>query len=128
MESTEITEDPIGTFVIHFVFGVIVKFPRIAEKFSYPTKSEILKYGILFLVNISTSEIEALVFSSLSFLSVCPTNLEGSPEILSAIKTSLLINSAEDGLIKKFSRFTTCGVTPYKILNKILNDSSVPFD
>jgi hypothetical protein len=53
--------------------------------------------------------------------------LEGSPEILSAITTSLLINSAEDGLIKNSSKFTTLGVTPYKILNKILNDSSVPF-
>ena len=105
-----------------------MKFPRTADTSSYPTKREILKYCILSLVNASTSEIEALVFSSLTFLSVCPTNLEGSPEILSAITTSLLINSAEDGLIKKFSKFITCGDTPYKILNKILNDSSVPFD
>jgi hypothetical protein len=67
------------------------------------------------------------VVSSLNFLIVCPTNLEGSPEILSAITTSLLINSAEDGLIKNSSKFTTWGVTPYKTLNKILNDSSVPF-
>ena len=82
---------------------------------------------MLFLVNGSTSEIEALVLSSLNFWIVCPTNLEGSPEILSAITTSLLINSAEDGLIKNSSKFTTWGVTPYKMLNKILNESSVPF-
>ena len=127
VESTEITDEPTGTFFKLFVFGVIVKFPRTAEVSLYPTKSEILKYCILFLVNGSISEIEALVFSSLNFLIVWPTNLEGSPEILSAITTSLLINSAEDGLIKNSSKFTTWGVTPYRILNKILNDSSVPF-
>jgi len=70
VESTEITSDPIGTFFRLFVLGVIVKLPRTAETSSYPTKSEILKYCILFLVNGSISEIEALVFSSLNFLIV----------------------------------------------------------
>jgi hypothetical protein len=70
VESTEITDAPTETFFRLFVFGVIVKFPRTAEDSLYPTKSEILKYCILFLVNISTSEIEALVFSSLNFVIV----------------------------------------------------------
>ena len=70
VESTEITSDPIETSFKHFVFGVIVKFPRMAEVSLYPTKSEILKYCILFLVNNSTSEIEALVSLSLNFLIV----------------------------------------------------------
>ena len=104
VESTEITEDPIATSSIHFVFGLIVKLPSIAEKSLYPTNSEILKYCLLFLENGSTSEIDALVIVSVDFLMVCPTNLEGSPDILSAIATSLLINSAEDGLIKKSSK------------------------
>ena len=46
------------------------------------------------------------------FRIVCPINLEGSPEILSAITISLLINCADDGLIKNSSRFTTLGFTP----------------
>ena len=112
VESTEITEDAIETFSRHFVFGVIVKLPWTAEISLYPTKSEILKYCLLFLVNGSTSETDALVISSVDFLIVCPTNLEGSPEILSDITTSLLINSADDGLIKNSSKFTTLGVTP----------------
>ena len=94
VESTEITEDPTETFSIHFVFGVIVKLPSIAETSLYPTNNEILKYCLPFLVNDSTSEIDALVISSsmplIDFLIVCPTNLEGFPEILSAIATSLL--------------------------------------
>ena len=67
VESTEITDDPTETFFKLFVFGVIVKFPRTAEVSVYPTKSEILKYCMLFLVNGSISEIDALVFSSLNF-------------------------------------------------------------
>ena len=70
VESTEITEDPIETFSKHFVLGVIAKLPSTDEESLYPTKSEILKYCILFLVNGSTSEIEALVFSSVDFLIV----------------------------------------------------------
>ena len=127
VESTEITEDPTETFSRHFVFGVIVKLPSTAEISLYPTKSESLKYCLLFLVNGSTSDTDALVILSVDFLIVWPTSLEGSPEIISAIATSLLINSAEDGLIKNSSKFTTLGVTPYRMLNKILNDSSVPF-
>ena len=116
VESTGITEDPTETFSRHFVFCVTVKLPSTAEISLYPTKSEILKYCLLFLVNGSTSETEALVILSviplIDFLMVCPTNLLGSPEILSAIATSLLINSADDGLIKNSSKFTTLGVTP----------------
>ena len=59
---------------------------------------------------------------------VCPINLFGSPDILSATTTSLRIYSADDGFIKKFSKSTIFGVIPYKTLNKILNDSSVPLD
>ena len=106
------TEDPISTSSKHFVFGVIVKLPSTAENSLYPTKREILKYWIFFLVNISTSDTDALVMVSVDFLIVCPTNLVGSPEILSATTTSLRINSAEDGLIKYSSKFTTFGVTP----------------
>ena len=106
VDSTLITEDPKETFSRHFVFGVIVKLPWTAEISLYPTKSEILKYCLLFLANGSTSEIDALVISSVDFLIVWPTSLEGSPDILSAITSSLLINSAEDGLIKKSSKFT----------------------
>ena len=94
------------------VFGVIVKLPTTAEESSYPTKSEILWYCLLSLVNGSTSETEALVDSSVDFTIVCPTNLPGSPEIFSTTITSLRINSEDDGLIKKFSKFTTLGVTP----------------
>ena len=89
-----------------------MKLPSTAEISPYPTKREILKYCLLFRVNGSTSEIDALVILSEDFLIVCPTNLEGSPEILSTIATSLLTNSAADGLIKNSSRFTTLGVTP----------------
>jgi len=132
VESTEITEDPTETFSKHFVFGVIVKLPSTAETSLYPTNNEILKYCLLFLVNGSISDIDALVISSvmplIDFLTVCPTNLDGSPDILSAIATSLLINSAEDTLSRNSSKFTTFGVTPYRTLNKILNDSSVPLD
>ena len=41
--------------------------------------------------------------------------------------TSLLKKFEEDGLIKNLSRSITLGVTPYKTLKRILNDSSVPF-
>ena len=112
MESTDITDPPTKTVSRHFVLGVIVKLPSTAENSLYPTKSEILKYCLLFLVNGSTSETDALVIVSVDFLIVWPTNFKGSPEILSAIATSLLTNSEEDGFIKKSSKFTTCGVTP----------------
>ena len=38
------------------------------------------------------------------------------------------MNSAVDGLIKYCSRSMIFGVSLYKTLNNILNDSSVPFD
>ena len=79
-------------------------------------------------MNISTSDTDALVSKSVDLKIDCPTNFEGSPEILSADTTSLLTYSADDGLIRKSSKFTTLGVTPYKTLNKILKDSSVPLD
>ena len=59
---------------------------------------------------------------------VCPINLFGSPDICSATTTSLRIYSDDDGLIRKFSKSIIFGVIPYKTLNKILNDSSVPLD
>ena len=79
---------------------------------SYPIKSESLKYCLFCLVNDSTSDIDADVPVSVSFVIVCPTNLRGFPEIISAIATSLLINLDEDGLTRKSSKFTTVGVTP----------------
>ena len=45
-------------------------------------------------------DIEAVVFSSVDFMRVCPTIFEGSPDINSTIATSLLTQFAEDGLIK----------------------------
>ena len=61
---------------------------------------------------------------------VCPTKFCGSPvdEIKSAMITSLLINSAPEGLIKFPSRSRIVVSTPYNTLNKILTDSSIPFD
>jgi hypothetical protein len=64
------------------------------------------------LVNISTSDTDALVVGSVDLKIDCPTNFDGSPEILSAEITFLLTYCAEEGLIKKFSKFTTFGVTP----------------
>ena len=64
---------------------------------------------------------------SVDFLIVCPTKLAGFPEILSATNNSLLKNSAEEGFGRYCSKSTTVGSTPYSALNKILNDSSVPF-
>ena len=52
----------------------------------------------------------------------------GFPVIASARTISLLIYSADDGLIKNSSKSITFGVSLYKTLNNILNDSSVPFD
>ena len=59
---------------------------------------------------------------------VWPTNLLGSPEICWATTTSLRRYSDDDGLRSKFSKSTIFGVIPYKTLNKIRNDSSVPLD
>ena len=64
----------------------------------------------------------------MDFVIVCPISLFGSPDILSATTTSLRIYSEDDGLIRKFSKSTILGVIPYKTLNNILNDSSVPLD
>ena len=52
------------------------------------------------LLNISTSDTEPCVLTSVDFLTVCPTNLFGSPDILSTTKTSLRVNSAVEGLSK----------------------------
>ena len=59
---------------------------------------------------------------------VCPIKFIGFPESASARTTSLLINSAVDGFIKCCSKSKILGVSLYKTLNNILNDSSVPFD
>ena len=59
---------------------------------------------------------------------VWPTKFIGFPESASARTISLLINSAVDGFIKYCSKSKILGVSPYKTLNNILNDSSVPFD
>ena len=81
-------------------------------------------------MNISTSDTEALVFTSFDLNMVCPTKFCGSPtvEINSATITSLLINSELDGFIKLFSKSNIFASTPYNTLNNILIDSSIPFD
>ena len=90
VESTVITEAPIETVSMFFVLGVILKVPWIVEDSSYPTKSDNLKYCLLFLVNGSISDIAAVVPESVDLVMVCPTNFERSPLITSAIATSLL--------------------------------------
>ena len=128
MLSTVITEDPIDTGFIFDVFGCISNVPSIKSLSSKPTNNPNLKYVLIpDLVNISTSETEACVCKSDAFLIVWPTNLSGSPEILSATTISLLKNSAEDGFGRYCSKSITFGVSPKRTLNKILNDSSVPF-
>ena len=67
---------------------------------SYPIKSDVLKYCLPSLVKGSISDTEALVPESVDFIIVCPTNFFGSPEITSAIATSLLTYWDADGLIK----------------------------
>ena len=57
---------------------------------------------------------------------VCPDSFCGSPDKTSARAISLLTKAAEDGLIRNCSRSMIFGVSPNKILNRILNDSSVP--
>jgi len=89
-----------ATVSIFFVLGVMLKFPWIVEDSSYPIKRDNLKYWLLFLVKGSISDIAAVVPESVDLVIVCPTNFEGSPLITSAIATSLLRYSAEDGLIK----------------------------
>ena len=60
---------------------------------------------------------------------VWPVKFCGSPDpITSATTTSRRINSASDGLIKLPSKSNTLDSTPYNTLNKILTDSSIPFD
>ena len=59
---------------------------------------------------------------------VCPLNFRGSPIIFSATILSLLIYFADDGFTRYSSKSITLGSVSYKTLNKILNDSSVPFD
>ena len=76
----------------------------------------------------SMSETGALVPISSFLNNVCPEIFNISPEITSASITSLLIYFAKDGFIKYSSRLMTFGVTPKTTLNKILIDSSVPFD
>ena len=80
------------------------------------------------LLKISTSDTDPEVVKSVDLVMVCPINLFGSPDICSATTTSLRIYSADDGLIRKFSKSTILGVIPYKTLNKMRNDSSVPLD
>ena len=61
---------------------------------------------------------------------VWPVKFCGSPVgvIKSATMTSLRMNSASDGFIKFPSRSSILDSTPYNTLNKILTDSSTPFD
>ena len=81
-------------------------------------------------LNISTSDTDAFVLVSVDLNIVCPTKFCGSlvDEIKSATITSLLINSAPEGFIKFPSRSRIVDSTPYNTLNKILTDSSIPFD
>ena len=122
------TDDPTDTGFIFAVFGCISKVPSIKSLSSNPTNSPNLKYVLIpDLVNISTSETDAWVARSDAFLIVWPTNLSGSPEILSATTISLRKNSADDGFGKYCSKSITFGTSPYNTLNNILYDSSVPF-
>ena len=66
------------------------------------------------LLKISTSDTDPEVVKSVDFVIVCPINLFGSPDILSATTTSLRIYSEDDGLIRRFSKSTILGVIPYK--------------
>ena len=126
--STVITEDPTDTGLIFAVFGWISNVPSIKSLSSKPTNRPNLKYVLIpDLVNISTSETDAWVSKSDSFLIVWPTSLSGSPDILSATTISLLKNSADDGFGKYCSKSMTFGTSPNNTLNNILNDSSVPF-
>ena len=79
---------------------------------------------------ISTSDTDALVAVSVDLNIVWPVKFCGSPVgvIKSATTTSRRINSASDGLIKLPSKSNTLDSTPYNTLNKILTDSSIPFD
>ena len=79
---------------------------------------------------ISTSDTDALVFISVDLKIVWPVRFCGSPVgvIKSATITSRRINSAPDGLIKLPSKSIIFESTPYNTLNKILIDSSTPFD
>lgn len=82
-----------------------------------------------FLVNISTSETGALVNKSVDLNIVCPTRLDGSfPEMSSDTTTFFLLNLADDGLIRYFSRSKTRASSPYKTLNRTFTDSSTPLD
>ena len=65
---------------------------------------------------------------SVDFTSVWPSRFIGLPDNASARIISLLIYSADEGFTRYSSKSITFGVSLYKILNKILNDSSVPFD
>ena len=132
VESTVITDDPILIVSITLVLPVTSNVPVINSSSLYPTKISKVKYSFIedvpvIPVNTSTSEIEAVVCKSVDLNIVCPCNLRGSPDIFSATILSRLKYFAEDGFTKYFSRSITFGVTPYKTLNKILKDSSVPF-
>ena len=127
--STVITDDPTDTGFIFAVLGCISNVPSIKSLSSKPTNRPNLKYVLIpDLVKISTSDTDAWVAKSDAFLIVWPTNLSGSPEILSATTISLLKNSADDGLGKYCSKSITFGSSPNNTLNSILYDSSVPFD
>ena len=79
-------------------------------------------------VNISTSDTEAVEVVSVDLIIVWPFKFKGSPFSLSATILFLLTYFADDGFIKYSSKSITFGSTSYKALNKILKDSSVPFD
>ena len=85
----------------------------------------------------SISEIAAFISKSRSLLNkvwpvsplskLCPLSFIGFPSINSATQTLLLTYFANDGFINLSSKLINFGVIPYNTLNKILNDSSVPF-
>ena len=79
-------------------------------------------------VNISTSDTEAVEVVSVDLIIVWPFKFKGSPFSLSATILFLLTYFADDGFIKYSSKSITFGSTSYNALNKILKDSSVPFD
>ena len=83
------------------------------------------------------SDIDAFISKSSSLLNnvwpvnpfniLCPLSFIGFPSNISATQTLLLTYFANDGFTNLSSKLINLGVIPYKTLNKILNDSSVPF-
>ena len=85
----------------------------------------------------SISEMAAFISKSRSLLNnvwpvnpfniLCPLSFIGFPSNISATQTLLLTYFANEGFTNLSSKLIIFGVIPYRTLNKILNDSSVPF-